>query len=113
MNIEDKGLAREIKTAMYFQSHGFLVRQGVKLAIAAGTADVTDIDVLALRFNTPLEEERLVIDCKDKKKSKPFERILWTVGLSTFAQANRAVVVLPSAPWQAREFASQVQAESR
>ena len=111
MTARDKGTNREIVTAAYFQSHGFLVRQGVKLAIAAGTSEVTDIDVLALRYCVPLEEMRVVIDCKDRKKPKPFERILWTVGLSTFAQANRSVVVLPNAPWQAREFASQVKVE--
>ena len=111
MTARDKGTDREIITAAYFQSYGFLVRQGVKLAIAAGTSEVTDIDVLALRYSAPLEEERIVIDCKDRKKPKPFERILWTVGLSTFAQANRSVVVLPSVPWQAREFASQVKVE--
>jgi len=108
---EDIGLISQIKTAAYFQSHGFLVRNGVKLAVAAGTTDVTDIDVLALRFSTPLSEERLVVDCKDRKKPKPFERILWTIGLSTFSHANRAVVVLPKAPWQAREFASQAKVE--
>lgn len=108
MIVKDKGTNREIITAAYFQSYGYLVRRGVRLAIAAGTAEVTDIDVLALRYNTPLAEERIVVDCKDRKKPKPFERILWTVGLSTFAQANKSVVVLPSAPWQAREFASQV-----
>lgn len=96
----------EIRTAAYFQSLGFLVRDGVKLAIAAGTAEITDIDVLALRFSVPLMEERIVIDCKDRKKPKPFERILWTTGLSSYSRANRTVVVLPNAPWQAREFAT-------
>jgi len=111
MTAKDKGTDREIITAAYFQSYGFLVRQGVKLAIATGTSEITDIDVLALRYSAPLEEERVVIDCKDRKKPKPFERILWTVGLSTFAQANRSIVVLPNAPWPAREFASQVKVE--
>lgn len=111
MTARDKGTDREIITAAYFQSYGFLVRQGVKLATAAGASEVTDIDVLALRYSTPLKEERIVIDCKDRKKPKPFERILWTVGLSTFAEANRSVVVLPSVPWQAREFASHVKVE--
>ena len=111
MNVQDKGTAREIKTAAYFQGHGFFVRQGVKLAVAAGTADITDIDVLALRFNIPLAEERLVIDCKDRKKPRPFERVLWTIGLSTSSHANRSVIVLPSTPWQVREFAAQANVE--
>lgn len=102
-----KGTSLELLTAAYFQAHGYLVRRGVVLSTSDGTADATDIDLLAIRFSVPLAEERVVADCKDRKKSRPFERILWTRGLATFAQANHAVVVLPHAPWQAREFASQ------
>ena len=102
-----KGPGLEIRTAAYFQSLGYLVRRGVKLAIAAGSADVTDIDLLAIRFSVPLAEERVIADCKDRKKPKPYERVLWTRGLASFANAGRAVVVLPRSPWQAREFGAQ------
>ena len=103
----DSGTGLEFQTAAYFQAHGYLVRRAVKLAIAAGTAEATDIDVLAIRFSIPLSEERLVVDCKARKKPKPFERVLWALGLASFCHADRAVVVLPRTPWQAREFASQ------
>jgi hypothetical protein len=63
--------------------------------------------VLAIRFSVPLAEERLIADCKDRKKPRPFERILWTRGLATFAQADRSVVVVPRVPWQARDFGAQ------
>jgi hypothetical protein len=102
-----KGPGLELQTTAYFQSLGYLVRRGVKLAIAAGSADVTDIDVLAIRFSIPLAEERLIADCKDRRKPKPYERVLWTRGLASFARADRAVVVLPRVPWQAREFGAQ------
>lgn len=77
------------------------------LSVAAGTADATDIDLLAIRFNVPLAEEKLIADCKDRKKPRPFERVLWTLGVSSFAQASQSVVVLPRAIWQVREFANQ------
>ena len=102
-----KGPGLELQTAAYFQSLGYLVRRGVKLAVAAGSADVTDIDVLAIRFSVPLAEEKLIADCKDRKKPKPYERVLWTRGLASFAHVDRAVVVLPRVPWQAREFSAQ------
>lgn len=102
-----KGPGLELRTAAYFQSLGYLVKRGVKLAIAAGSADVTDIDLLAMRFTVPLSEERLIADCKDRRKPKPYERILWTRGLASFARADRAVVVVPRVPWQAREFGTQ------
>lgn len=104
---ERKGPGLELRTAAYFQNLGYLVRRGVKLAIAAGSADVTDIDLLAVRFTVPLSEERLIVDCKDRKKPKPYERVLWTRGLASFARADRAVVVVPRVPWQAREFGTQ------
>lgn len=102
-----KGAGLELQTAAYFQSLGYLVRRGVKLAVAAGSADATDIDVLAIRFSIPLAEEKLIADCKDRKRPKPYERILWTRGLASFARVDRAVVVLPRVPWQAREFSAQ------
>jgi hypothetical protein len=104
---DKKGNYLELRTAAYFQSHGYLVRRGVMLSVAAGTADATDIDLLAIRFNVPLAEEKLIADCKDRKKPRPFERVLWTLGVSSFAQASQSVVVLPRAIWQVREFANQ------
>jgi hypothetical protein len=106
VNQSKKGTPLELLTAAYFQAHGFLVRRSVTFTVADGTAEATDIDLLAIRFSVPLAEERLVADCKDRKKSRPFERILWTRGLATFADAQQGVVVTPKAPWQAREFAA-------
>lgn len=100
-----KGISLEILTAGYFQTHGYFVKKNINLSASDGTG-ATDIDVLAIKFNSPLYEERIVIDCKDRKRPRPFERILWTAGLSLFSRANRSIVVLPYAPWQAREFAS-------
>ena len=104
--ISKRGDRLEFNAAAYFQAQGFLVRRGVVLSVAAGTADATDIDLLAIRLTVPLSEERIIADCKDRRKPKPFERILWTRGLASFADATQAVVVLPRTGWQAREFAA-------
>lgn len=103
----EKGDQLELLTAAFFQAHGFFVRRGVMLSVAAGAADATDIDLLALRYTQPLKEERLVADCKYRKRGKPFERVLWTMGLSQFARAGRSVVVSPAPIPAAREFAAQ------
>jgi len=110
-NKSKKGTDLELRSAAYFQAHGFLIRRDVMLSVSAGTSDITDIDMLGIRFNIPLSEERLIADCKERKKSKPFERILWTTGLSVFCKAHRSCIVVPHAPWQAREFASKVDVE--
>ncbi|HKR59291.1 MAG TPA: hypothetical protein VJS64_06115, partial [Pyrinomonadaceae bacterium] len=101
----------ELRAAAYFQSQGYFVRRSVMLSVAAGTADATDVDLLGIRFNVPLTEERLVADCKNRRKPRPFERILWTRGLASFANATQAVVILPRGVWQAREFATQGRVE--
>lgn len=106
-----KGNNLELLTTAYFQAHGFFTRKAVMLSISAGTADITDIDLLALRFQIPLNEEKLIVDCKNKKRSKPFERILWTLGLASYTNVDKAIVVAPQVIWQAREFASQCNIE--
>ncbi len=102
-----KGDSLELRAASYYEAQGYLVRRGVMLSVSSQTADATDIDLLALRFSVPLNEERLIADCKDRKRPKPFERILWTRGLASFSNATQAIVVLPKAMWQVREFASE------
>ncbi len=105
MSDGEKGSSFEFLVAAYFQAYGYLVRRDVGLASGSGTAEVTDVDVLGIRFMLPLAEERLVVDCKDRRKSRPFERILWTLGTSRVAAATRTVVALPKVPWQARDLA--------
>ncbi|MBA4075122.1 MAG: hypothetical protein C0508_08770, partial [Cyanobacteria bacterium PR.023] len=102
---------QEAKTAAYFQAHGFLVKRDLKIAIESSPIDATDVDVLAIRFSEPFNEEKLVVDCKDKRKPRPFERILWTSGLKKACGASRAIVVSTSAPWQAFAFAQEQQIE--
>lgn len=102
----NKGMSQEILAARYFQAHGYLVRTRVKLSVLADARDVTDIDLVGLRFGIPLAEERLICDCKNRRKPKPFERILWTKGLAQYSDADRSVVVLPQSPLEARQFAS-------
>lgn len=96
---------QEAKTAAFFQAHGFLVKRDLKIAIESTPVDATDIDVFAIRFTEPFNEEKIVVDCKDKRKPRPFERVLWTSGLKKACEATRAIVVLPQAPWQAFAFA--------
>jgi hypothetical protein len=62
-----KGASLEFRTAAYLQAFGYLVRRGVVLSVAAGTAEATDIDLFAIRFQLPLAEEKLIVDCKERK----------------------------------------------
>jgi hypothetical protein len=99
-----KGDRLELACAKYFQGKGYLVRRGVKLLFAPGVGEATDVDLLALRFHDPSQEERVVVDCRDRQRSKPFERVLWTAGLVRFSGAQRGIVVSASAGPEARQF---------
>jgi len=78
-----------------------------RLRLPLGTADATDIDLLAIRFSVPLAEERLVADCKDRRKPKTVERILWVSRSGVVCQCREAIVVLPRSGVAGREFANQ------
>ncbi|CAM3574707.1 hypothetical protein DEFR109230_03610 [Deinococcus frigens] len=68
-------------------------------------SDATDVDVVAVNFTPTDAEERVIVDCKDRERPKPYERILWVSGLKKYASANRAVFSAPRIPLHAREFA--------
>lgn len=97
---------QELRSAAFFQAHGYLVRRGLKVSLDNSPLDATDVDVYCIRFSNPCWEETLIVDCKDKKKPKPFERVLWTAGLRQATNATRGVIVLPHPPWQAYSFAT-------
>lgn len=101
----NSGTRLEIKVAAYFQSYGYYVKRGVNVTSGIAQSDATDIDVIAINFTPTDSEERVIIDCKDGDRPKPYERILWVSGLQKYAGANRAVFAARRIPLHAREFA--------
>jgi hypothetical protein len=92
----------EYLVAAVFQGEGYLVRRAVPLKIAD---DVTNIDILGIKFTKPFQPHRIICDCKDRRKSKPYERIIWAKGLSSFVNASETYVALPRADWKIFNFA--------
>ncbi|WP_227766376.1 hypothetical protein [Zhaonella formicivorans] len=101
-----KGLGFEYQVSGMFQSQGYLTRRGIPLQYGVSNHDVTDIDVLGIIFTNPFQGHRIICDCKNKARSKPYERIFWAKGLGEFVKANNVFVALNKTQWEIIRFAS-------
>ncbi len=103
----DKGDYLEYRISGVFQSQGYLTRRAIPLKQAGNKQDATDIDVLGIIFTAPFQGHRIICDCKNKSKPKPFERVFWAKGLGSFINASEVYVALPKASWDFIQFANQ------
>lgn len=103
--ITKKGNKLEYLVASVFQGQGYLVRRAVPLKYGLSGQDATDIDVLGIKFTQPFQPHIILCDCKDKQRSKPYERIFWAKGLSSFVSASEAYVALPKSSIDIINFA--------
>lgn len=110
MNQDDKtakkGFGFEYQVSSMFQSQGYLTRRGIPLQYGISNHDATDIDVLGVIFTNPFQGHRIICDCKNKVKSKPYERIFWAKGLGEFVKADNVFVALNKTQWEIIRFAS-------
>lgn len=100
-----RGARLEYFVASVFQGQGYWVRRGVPLKYGISGQDATDIDVLGIRFTQPFQPHLIICDCKDKQRSKPYERIFWAKGLAHFVNASETYVALPKASLDVITFA--------
>ncbi|GKS10864.1 hypothetical protein YDYSY3_18640 [Paenibacillus chitinolyticus] len=100
---DQKGFSFEYDVFGMFQSQGYLVRRGVPLSYGN---DATDIDVMGIVFTSPFQGHRIICDCKNKVKAKPFERIFWAKGLGEFVKASNVFVALNKTQWEIIRFAA-------
>lgn len=110
MTAEDKsakkGFGFEYQVSSMFQSQGYLTRRGIPLQYGVSNHDATDIDVLGIIFTNPFQGHKIICDCKNKARSKPYERIFWAKGLGEFVKANNVFVALNKTQWEIIRFAS-------
>jgi hypothetical protein len=105
MTLTDAGEKFEFDWMWYIQSQGYFVRQAVPVTSICSAEDATDIDVWGVKFLPPMRRSTAVVDCKNKARSKPYERILWAKGLAEYVGADQVFVGIPKANWTAIEFA--------
>jgi hypothetical protein len=101
-----KGFGFEYTVSSMFQNQGYLTRRGVPLQYGLGNNDATDIDVLGIMFTGAFQGHTIICDCKNKVKSKPYERIFWAKGLGEFVNASSVYVALNKTQSEIIRFAN-------
>lgn len=105
MASQQKGASLEELVRAYFARQGFFALRGVSYRFE--DEEVTDIDVWLYGRQTASVRTRTVVDVKDKRSPKAFERVLWTRGLQLALGADRAVVATTETSPKVMAFAQQ------
>lgn len=105
MTENDLSLKLEMERVLW--AAGYYTRCNVKLASAVrpsdgsrrrrGSADLTDVDVLGIRFLDDLESRKIAVDCKSSPSVSPVGRTFWLKGVMDHVGAGRGYVVLSRA----------------
>lgn len=103
----DKGGLAEEALREYFKGLGSFVLRGVP--VKEGTETVTDIDLWVYTRSSPLSRHITIVDIKNKKRGKAFERAVWLKGLQAAVGADDAVIATQGARDSAFKFASRLQ----
>ena len=104
-SIIKRGTRLEYLVASVFQGQGYLVRRTVPLRYGPTGQDATDIDVLGVKFTEPFQPHRIICDCRERQRVKPYERIFWAKGLSSFVNAAETYVSFPKSSLEIVNFA--------
>lgn len=86
----DKGSSAEEALRLYFQRMGAFVVRGVK--VRAGRDHVTDIDLWVYTRASVHARNIAIVDIKNKKRAKGYERLIWLKGLQAAVGADEAIV---------------------
>lgn len=85
-----KGSSLEELVRSYFALQGYFAIRSVQFKFE--TYDVTDIDVWLYSKQTASTRIRAIVDVKNKRSPKTFERILWVKGLQEIIKCDRAII---------------------
>ncbi len=100
-----KGAGLEELVRAYFARQQFIAIRGVKIRFE--DEDVTDVDVWVYGRQGAGARTRSVVDVKDKRSPRAFERIMWTRGLQLALGCDRAIVATTDSSLKVSRFANQ------
>ena len=95
-------LELKLRAERLLWSAGYYTRTNVKLASPArvrgraspSVADLTDVDVLGIRFLEDLSATKVAVDCKAGKNVSPIGRAFWLRGVMEHLGVRRGYVVM-------------------
>lgn len=100
-----KGAGLEELARAYFARQGFVAIRSVSIQFEE--EEVTDVDVWLYGRQGGGVRTRALIDVKDKKSPKAFERIMWARGMQLALGCDRAVVTTTDTNAKVTRFAQQ------
>ncbi|WP_162800681.1 hypothetical protein [Acidibrevibacterium fodinaquatile] len=100
-----KGADLEELVRAYFARQGFFVLRSVSLRFEG--EEVTDIDGWFYGRQSASIRTHTLIDVKDKRSPKAFERILWARGMQLALGCDRAIVATTDSTQKVARFAQQ------
>jgi len=108
----DNGINLEYRVFRLLFHSNYFARRGIPLrnCFYPNTIDVTDIDVIGLRYNIDFSETKILADCKSNVSgkstdAKPANRILWLSGLKKFLDYDIAYLCKPRFNKGMKDFA--------
>jgi hypothetical protein len=100
-----KGGALEELVRAYFARQGFLALRGVSIRYEG--EEVTDIDVWLYGKQSASARIKAIVDVKNKRSPKAFERVFWTRGMQLALGCDRAIVATTDSSAKVVAFAQQ------
>lgn len=100
-----KGAGLEELAQAYFARQGFVAIRSVSIQFEE--EEVTDVDVWLYGRQGGGVRTRALVDVKDKKSPKAFERIMWARGMQLALNCDRAVVATTDTNTKVTRFAQQ------
>lgn len=98
-----KGALLEELVRAYFARQGFFVLRSVPYRFDG--EDVTDLDVWIYSRQAASARIRAIVDIKNKRTPKAFERILWVKGIQAALNCDRAIIATTDANPKVARFA--------
>lgn len=102
-----KGAVLEELVRAYFSRQGFFVLRSVPYRFDG--EDVTDLDVWLYSRQAASARIRAIVDIKNKRSPKAFERILWVKGIQAALNCDRAIIATTDANPKVVRFAQSQQ----
>ena len=111
----DRGLELELRVARMEWAEGAFARVRVPVTGvgSSGRRVLTDIDVLALDFDTRLRRRSSMFECKSRgRQAGEPDRLFWLAGFARYIGADRATLIRPTVSSRGRELARRLNLET-
>jgi len=105
---ESKLLEYRVMRLLFYR--GFFVRRHLTLKsyFYPESVDVTDIDVLGIRFSDDFSPEVTICECKSGRSNGTVDRVLWLLGLSKYFGAHTPIIIRQEISGKIKNFANEV-----